>query len=186
MDKLKQYWVGLDPKQQKRIFVGLGLVVIIAGVWFSNSEAEQPESRPLMPEVITKSTFQVHVTGAVVAPGLYSLDSGARVQDAVVAAGGFAEDALESSVNLARLISDGEQILVLSEAQVGSGAGQYLSLNRATATELEGLPGIGPATAEKIIDYRARVGSFSAVEELLEVPGIGPKLFDRIRDQLTL
>jgi competence protein ComEA len=83
------------------------------------------------------------------------------------------------------LVSDGEQIVVLDATQIEASGG-FISLNSASAAKLEELPGIGPATAKKIVDYRTRIGSFSSIEQLTEVAGIGSKLLERIRDQLTL
>jgi competence protein ComEA len=130
----------------------------------------------------------VHVLGAVVAPGLYTLASDARVVDAIAAAGGFAETADPATVNLARTLADGEQIVVGEPGQAppaasapggttgGAGAapaGGPLNLNAATAEQLESLPRIGPALAERIIAWRDENGPFRLVDELLDVPGIG-------------
>jgi competence protein ComEA len=109
------------------------------------------------------------------------------VQDAVELAGGFAAGAIESSVNLARMVSDGEQIVVLHQSQLSvDGAAGYISLNSASSAQLDSLPGIGPATAARILEHRSKIGSFASIEQLTEVPGIGSKLLERIRDQLTL
>ena len=142
----------------------------------------------------------VHVLGAVAAPGLYRLDSGARVVDAVAAAGGFTAEAERSSVNLARPEVDGEQLRVLAVGEqappdaggadaggaggsAGSGGAQApIDLNRADAAQLDELPRIGPATAARIIAYRDENGPFTAVDDLLEVPGIGAKTLDGLRD----
>lgn len=171
---------------KKRALVATGLIAIVLGVWFSNSQAPEAktgsthEFAPLSP-----TSFFVHVAGAVNSPGLYELAAGDRVSDAIDRAGGFSDAAIESSVNLARMVSDGEQIVVLHEDQLVETSG-FISLNSASASKLEELPGIGPATAKKIVEYRQRVGSFSSIEQLTEVPGIGSKLLERIRDQLTL
>lgn len=186
MNDLLQKFQSLDQAAKKRLaIVGL-LVAVLGGIYFSNTQSATPESVSEPPEISFTSEFQVHVTGAVETPGLYVLEAGARVQDAIEKAGGLVDGAIESSVNLARLLSDGEQIVVLHESQLVGDASGFLSLNRADANQLEELPGIGPATAKKIVDFRNSIGSFSSVEQLLEVPGIGPKLFEQIREQLTL
>ena len=186
MNRLTQYLQGIDPATKKRSLIAAAVVAVLLGIWFSNSSAPKiEESKAILNEVLASNTFMVHVAGAVVNPGLYELDAGARVSDAVNLAGGFSDEALQSSVNLARLVSDGEQIVVLDATQIEASGG-FISLNSATASKLEELPGIGPATAKKIVEYRTRIGSFSSIEQITEVAGIGAKLLDRIRDQLTL
>ena len=135
----------------------------------------------------------VHVSGSVVAPGLYVLDEGARVVDAVAAAGGFAPGADEAAVNLARPLSDGEQLLVPVIGAVADGgttapaAGDgRVNLNVADAAELDTLPRIGPAMAERIIQWRDANGRFTSVEDLLAVPGIGDKMLETLRDLVTV
>jgi competence protein ComEA len=134
----------------------------------------------------------VHVSGSVVAPGLYVLDEGARVIDAVAAAGGFAAGADETAVNLARPLSDGEQLLVpMIGAAVEAGAAASpgdgrVNLNTADVAELDTLPRIGPAMAERIIQWREANGRFTSVEDLLAVPGIGDKMLETLRDLVTV
>lgn len=134
----------------------------------------------------------VHVVGAVVRPGLYELHDGARVVDAVAAAGGYAETADQSSLNLARSVSDGEQLVVpvvgQAPAAVPGGApaaGAKVNINTADATGLETLPRVGPAMAERIIQWREANGAFSSIEDLLSVTGIGQKTFDGLKDLVT-
>ncbi len=125
----------------------------------------------------------VDVAGAVRRPGLYRLRSGSRVDDAVAAAGGATAKAQLDAVNLAAPVADGEQVVVPGSgaggvAAVSSPAGSSpsapLDLNSATLEQLESLPGIGPVTAQKIVDYRQQHGAFHSVSELEGVPGIGP------------
>lgn len=176
----------LDRSKRTRYASFAAFAAVILGFWFSNASAPDVEGEQReVSKVLAPSVFQVHVAGAVLEPGLYELDSGARVSDAIEAAGGFALGAIASSVNLARIVSDGEQIVVLDETQLSEGS-DYISLNRSSVSELEQLPGIGPATAKKIVDHRSKVGSFSSIEQITEVPGIGKKLLEQIRDQLTL
>lgn len=143
-------------------------------------------------------TIVVHVGGAVAEPGVRELEEGARVQDAVDAAGGFAEGAARDELNLARVLVDGEQIVVpsLEEADAAAGAapdggggatgassaGGKVNLNRATAAELDALPGVGPSTAEKIVADREANGPFRTVEDLKRVSGIGDKKFADLAD----
>jgi competence protein ComEA len=125
-------------------------------------------------------------------PGVYELEVGSRLFDAVVAAGGFMDDADQASVNLARPLSDGEQVIILKlgdqSNNVGSrsGANEQISLNRASESELESLPGVGPALANRIIDWRTANGGFKRKEDLLQVGGIGSKLFASLEKLVSL
>jgi competence protein ComEA len=129
----------------------------------------------------------VHVVGAVRRPGLYRLKEGARVADALARAGGVTAKAQVELVNLAAPLADGQQVVV---PRRGSGAGARgaappggpVHLNTATLEQLDELPGIGPVTAQKILDYRQQHGSFGSVDELDAIPGIGPARLAQIRD----
>jgi competence protein ComEA len=134
----------------------------------------------------------VDVVGAVRRPGLYRLEQGSRIADAVARAGGATGKADLAMVNLAAPLADGEQVVVPKRgapgaAGVGAGAAAGAStgpvhLSTATLDQLDSLPGIGPVTAQKILDYRAKHGAFSSVDELDAVPGIGPSRMDQLRD----
>jgi competence protein ComEA len=134
----------------------------------------------------------VHVSGAVATPGMYVLGEGARVVDAIAAAGGFAAGADEAAVNLARPLSDGEQLYVpaAGEAPAPQGAAAVgdgrVNLNTADAAQLDTLPRIGPAMAARIIEWRDANGRFTSVEDLLAVPGIGDKMLETLRDLVTV
>ncbi len=148
-------------------------------------------------EAASSAIAVVHVTGAVGAPGVYELSEGDRVQDAIDAAGGFVDGADPSAVNCARVVQDGEQIYVplvdaepASEApSVGSEAGAAgaadasggkVNINRADASELDTLPGVGPSTAEKIIADREANGPFASIEDIKRVSGIGDKKYEQL------
>ena len=148
---------------------------------------EEPSSSIDQPSVF------VHVVGEVEKPGIYIVATRARVFDAIVAAGGFTKSADQSTVNLAREVSDGEQVVVLAAGtQSGSAAAQtsaqaaLISLNRASQLELEALPGVGPTLAGRMIDWRTANGGFKKKEDLLKVSGIGKKMFDGMKDLVTL
>ena len=133
----------------------------------------------------------VYVVGAVRRPGLYRVGPGSRVADAVARAGGVTRKADPAGLNLAAPVADGEQVLVPAMlpravaaaegiAVAGAPAGP-IQLSSATAEQLDSLPGIGPATAAKILDYRTAHGAFRSVDELDEVPGIGPTRVEQLR-----
>ncbi len=152
----------------------------------------------------------VHVAGAVAAPGVVSLSSGARVVDAVTAAGGMRPDADPDRINLAAPLTDGQRVVVPVigqpdpiEVGVGAGVGGTavggsgaagaagassgpVELNTATAAQLDTLPGVGPATAAAIIDHRSSAGPFGSVDELLDVRGIGEAKLEALRDLVTV
>ncbi len=139
------------------------------------------------------AALYVHVFGAVAQPGLYRLTDGARVVDVVAAAGGLLSDADSGAVNLARLLTDGEQLYVPvrgevpAEAAPGAPPGDgRVNLNTADAAALDTLPRIGPAMAERILAWRDENGRFTSVEDLLAVPGIGEKMLEGLRDRVTV
>lgn len=140
----------------------------------------------------------VHVAGAVKNPGVYRLNKGARVVEAIEAAGGALPDGQVHTLNLAAVLSDGEKVYLptrkeVQAAQGGNGppggTGGYRSkvnINLAGQGVLETLPGVGPSLAQRIIEYRTRNGPFKKIEGLMEVPGIGEKKFDQIKDWVTV
>lgn len=172
------------------------------------SGAESSASSELPMGVIAPSMppdeVVVHVSGAVVSPGVRTLQGGARVDDAVAAAGGATGSARTDHLNLARPVRDGEQIYVPNASEVAtaasgvpgaagpatiagaSGPAGRVNINRATAAELEELPGVGPVLAERIVTQRDSQGGFGAVEDLQEVPGIGEKTFAELKDLVTV
>jgi competence protein ComEA len=161
------------------------------------SRPPEPVAAPLEPvaEPPRRAVLVVHVVGAVRRPGLYRLREGARIADAVERAGGATRDAELAAVNLAAPLVDGVQILVprrvtpptgatvpQGPAELGTGP---LSLSWASVDELDELPGIGPITAQKIVDYRTEHGPFASVDDLDAVPGIGPARIEQLRELVT-
>jgi competence protein ComEA len=150
----------------------------------SATPAVTPLRAPVRAKPAAAKLLVVDVAGAVRHAGLYRLRSGSRIDDAIAAAGGPTAKAQLDSVNLAAPIADGEQIVVpgrgaagsvgASPPPAGSSPSAPLDLNSATLEQLESLPGIGPVTAQKILDYRQAHGAFHSVAELEGVPGIGP------------
>jgi competence protein ComEA len=189
----------------------VGLVALLAvtlggaGLWYvrslprpvevaaapSGGTASAPASASPSPEVVVL----VDVAGWVHRPGVYEFTEGARVIDAIDAAGGARSGAVLEALNLAAPLTDGTQILVPREGQEGVApapvtggavAGGLVNVNSAIATELEELPGIGEVIAQRIIDYRTENGPFATVDELLDVSGIGDAILESIRELVTV
>jgi len=187
MDTLKNWFHSLSSSQRTKLSFGaVGLFAV--GFWLLNQQSPVTEFETATQDTVSVSgSIQVHVVGEVAQAGLYELSLGSRVQDAVAAAGGFSEDAVQHSVNLARVLSDGEQLVVLGPGDLSEGqSGGLISLNRANENQLDELPGVGPALASRILEYRQELGSFSDIRQLREVSGIGEKLFAQIKDLVTL
>ena len=142
------------------------------------------------PEVV----LLVDVTGWVRRPGVYEFAEGARVIDAIDAAGGARPGAVLEALNLAALLADGTQVLVPREGDTGgttstgeaTGVTALVNVNTATNTELEALPGIGEVIAQRIIDFRTTAGPFTSVDQLLDVSGIGDAILGSIRELVTV
>ncbi|CAL8968862.1 hypothetical protein TESS_TESS_01764 [Tessaracoccus sp. O5.2] len=194
------------PRRLTRQHVLVVAVLLLCAVGvavaaLSRSEATEIPVPSATPEVSVAAAtpspppqMRIHVAGHVATPGVVTLPPGSIVLDAIEAAGGLAPSADPDQLNLAAPVSDGMQILIGSEDQprgdvrapgtgseAGDAAGPGVDLNRATADDLEELPGIGPVTAEAIIAWREENGPFTVVEELQEVSGIGPKTFEKLQ-----
>ncbi|MDH5371324.1 MAG: helix-hairpin-helix domain-containing protein [Acidimicrobiia bacterium] len=180
---------------QHVVVAGLALLIAVAsGIWFGGKPSDP------VPVMIERDTSQlpvapsgvltVHVSGAVVQPGLFELPAGARVADALAAAGGALASADLAAVNLAAPVLDGSHIIILEEGEaeapvVVQGDGR-VRVNVASADELASLPGIGPVLAQRIADYRDANGPFSSAEDLLDVPGIGEGKLATMRDAVAI
>jgi competence protein ComEA len=190
------------------LYVLLGVLAgfVLAGTLIYVARAPAGESIALQPAP-TQAPIAVHVIGAVPRPGLYEFSEGARVQDAIDAAGGLLSSANPNALNLAALLADGQQLDIpysdgqapadpstnsfeLPPTDVASGGGssdeELVNINTASLEELDSLPGIGPTTAQKIIDYREANGPFPVIEDIQNVSGIGPATFENIKDLITV
>ncbi len=187
-----------------RVGVGAAVVVCIAAVVIGavitafaprGTTSTIPANDGLTPAVGPTSSVPtaifVHVAGSVTRPGLYELAGGARVVDAIAAAGGFQDGADRNQPNLARLLVDGEQLYVPREGEqaqstgVGGVSGR-ISINSADETGLDTLPRVGPALAARIVAWREAHGPFTSIDDLLSVPGIGEATLDGFRDDIVL
>jgi competence protein ComEA len=173
-------------------------VLALAGRVAFKDDTRAPAAAPreLRAQPAPARKLIVHVVGQVFKPGLYSLPDGSRVDDAISRAGGPKPRAALEAVNLAAPVADGQQVIVPSRREAaqalaggpvaGGAAGGRVHLNSATLEQLDELPGIGPVTAQKILDYRDEHGAFGSVDELDAVPGIGPATLDELRDIVDL
>lgn len=212
-------WRGarLDPGRPGAI--ALAVVAAVAavcaavGVWRDRPVAEAlpplavastaPEDGPpsAAPPPGAGPPLVVSVAGKVRQPGLVRLPDGSRVADAIAQAGGPLRGADLTTVNLARRLTDGEQILVglpqpvepppgpaaaAPRAPAGAATGGKVNLNRATLEQLDSLPGVGPVTAQRILDWRGKHGRFTSVEQLREIEGIGERRFGQLKDQVSI
>ncbi|MFZ2414281.1 MAG: helix-hairpin-helix domain-containing protein [Candidatus Cryosericum sp.] len=197
-------------KMSKRQIVILIVAVLALGTGmglFIGSRLAESTPDPLPQIAIDPSTtavvpsvpvsINVYVTGAVLHPAVYALPEGSIVRDAVTAAGGAASDADLIAVNLAARLEDGEQVTVpvkspdgsntvVSPASPVSNVRTRISINHGTLADLDTLPGIGPAKAQAILDYRAQHGLFKRLEDLQNVKGIGAKTYEDLKSLITL
>jgi competence protein ComEA len=174
------------------------LVLIVLGAVFAYTRSRPRQISVKEPKNYSsgsrKRMLTVHVAGAVAKPGLYRLTEGSRVADALSMAGGATQDGILDDVNLASRIKDGQKVLVprsngdltASGAPEQSVAGTLINVNTADEAELEKLPGVGPALAKSIVEYRRKNGPFSTVEELDNVEGIGPRKLELMKGQVTI
>ena len=206
--QLAQRW--LPGVRQRRIALAvagvvLGVAVAMAvGLGGAGPTAEPPPALPAAEPASTPSaaassgagaSIVVSVVGLVAKPGLVTLPDGARVADALRASGGAAPGADVSALNLARRLTDGEQLYVGVPTPAGMdpagpatdpGAQSKVDLNTAALDALDTLPGVGPVTAQRILDWRTEHGRFTSVDQLREIDGIGPTRFDKLKDLVTV
>ena len=190
----------------------LAALLVVGGTWLDRPQVqpapvepapagppaeEEPAATPSVGVAAeSAATVVVSVVGSVVRPGLVTLPEGARVADAVAAAGGLLADADPASVNLAAVVSDGQQVAVgvpgagvvggTADGPGAAGGGGPVDLNAATAADLDALPGIGPVLAQRIVEHRERNGPFRSVEQLDDVPGIGPATYAELAELVTV
>lgn len=173
--------------QEAVVLAGAALVLAASGLLLV---ARRPAPPIRVIEAPVSTALVIQMDGAVVRPGVYRLPSGARLSDALAAAGGVRGDADLGAINRARHLRDGERVTVPSAAAAaGPGAAAaegLLDLNSATAAALETLPGVGPVLARRIVEYRASRGGFRRLDDLLQVKGVGPRLLDGLRQRVVI
>ena len=194
-DAVSQWWFDLHfSNNQKKALAIIAVIVLLISLILVGRGNSQPQAAPeVVPITIAEPEIFVDVTGAVNNPGVYSLKGSSRVIDAIKAAGDSAPGADLSTINLARVLNDGEQIYV--DSTVVNTSGKRVSkklptgpinINRATASQLDRLDGIGPVIAGRIVEYRKVNGSFLTVEDLQKVSGIGAAKFAQIKSKVRI
>ena len=188
-----------NPTSRRKLLVsagaGVAAVAVIGSLWSnatsgSGEVAVEPTAGAHI-NTLPTDTLIVQVVGAVAEPGVYEVPIDSRVMDAVSLAGGLAANADPASLNLARIVQDGEQIIVgatgdARSRRAASSQSEKVNINTATAQDFDTLPRIGATLAERIVAYRDQHGPFAGVESLLEVPGIGDLTLAGMRDKITL
>ena len=194
-EALRNWWFDLHYSQtQKRALLVIGSLILLLSVFIVARGNSQPnEAMQVVPITIAEPEIFVDVTGAVNKPGVYTLTGKSRVIDAIKAAGDSAPGADLSTINLARVLNDGEQIYVDSTIVNSSGVrvskavrSGPININRATARQLDALDGVGPVSAQRIVDYRKINGSFLTIDDLQKVSGIGAAKFAQIKAKVRI
>jgi competence protein ComEA len=194
-ESLSQWWFDLHFSRNQKIALGMIAALVLAFSLFIvlRGNTQINATPEIIPITISEPGIFVDVTGAVNKPGVYALTGKSRVIDAIKAAGDSAPGADLSTINLARVLNDGEQIYV--DSTVVNSSGQRVSkkvvagpinINRATLRQLDALDGIGPVIAGRIIEYRKKNGSFLSIDDLQKVSGIGAAKFAQIKSKVRI
>jgi competence protein ComEA len=163
------------------VFIGL----LVGGIIWLAVYRPHGEVVTLLPTA-TLGSLKVYMSGAVATPGVYTLPEGSRVEDALKAAGGSAPGAELNNVNLASQVTDGQQINIPGVVDISHVSVGRVNINTANVADLDNLPGIGPTTAQAIVDYRLQHGSFQVIQDIQNVPGVGPSTFTLIQDYINV
>ena len=194
-ESITQWWFDLHFSRNQKIALSIiaAIVLSLSVLIVLRGNTQITAAPEIIPITIAEPEIFVDVTGAVNNPGVYTLTGRSRVIDAIKAAGDSAPGADLSTINLARMLNDGEQIYV--DSTVVNSSGQRVSkkvssgpinINRATLRQLDALDGIGPVIAGRIIEYRKKNGSFLTVEDLQKVSGIGAAKFAQIKSKVRI
>ena len=189
MEWLKNQWALAktgEKAARRKLLVVAAILTICTALLISGQTSTQPIKIAAKPKTNVQSQAgYIHISGAVKHPGVYPIFSGMRLFEAVGLAGGFSSKADRDSVNLARLVTDGEQVIVARAGGASLDDG-LIHLNAAKAEDFDQLPGIGPTLSKRIIDWRTANGGFKSIDDLRKVGGIGDKLFAGIKDLVSL
>ena len=194
-ESILNWWFDLhySTNQKRALLILAGLLLLLSVFVVFRGNSESNAAPVITPITVVESEIFVDVTGAVNKPGVYTLKGKSRVIDAIKAAGDSAPGADLSTINLARIVNDGEQIYV--DSTVVNAVGVRVSksihtgpinINRATALQLDALDGIGPVIAQRIVDYRKANGSFVTIDDLQKVSGIGAAKFAQIKAKVRI
>lgn len=196
IDALRLWWRDINFTDTQRKALGAFAVFAIAlSAFFIFKPHDAKAITPQVPTIVAPPIVVVDVQGEVKAPGVYHLPPNSRVNDAIKAAGGPNQSADLSYINQARMVKDGEQIYVdkkitsstsITVRRNSTAINGILSINRASAKELEKLPGIGPVLASRIIDYRKSNGNFQSIDDLRKVQGIGASTLEKFRSKIRV
>ncbi|MBC8014258.1 MAG: ComEA family DNA-binding protein [Sporomusaceae bacterium] len=197
----------MEQQRQKIIFIVTLAILIVIGSFYSFWQKRSVIDSTSSGEVLAKNTkvaeektteIVVYISGAVNKPGVFKLSNHGRVVDLVTLAGGLSMEADPSKINMAQQLKDGMHVNVAAKVLIPQGTGDALgnssrvkisskvNINTADKIELDTLPGVGPALAEQIMEYRQVKGSFNDVDELKKVPGIGPSKFEKMKEKITI
>jgi competence protein ComEA len=193
-ESISNWWFDLHytPNQKRGLLVVSALLLLISFFIVVRGNTQPPEVEVTSAVIVQEVEIFVDVAGAVNNPGVYSLSGKSRVIDAIKAAGDSAPGADLSTINLARIVSDGEQIYVDSSSGRSSGSVKRnirtgpINLNRATKSQLDTLDGIGPVIAQRIIDFRKVNGPFLTIDDIQKVSGIGTAKFAQIKSKIQV
>lgn len=194
-------------QRNKLLFIVMLAVLIVAGSLYSFWQKNSISASTSSSEALTKSApiseektseIFVYISGAVHNPGVFKASQNARVFDIVAMAGGLTSDADVTKINMAQSVKDGTHLHVAERAIVQGnnvaaglskskvGGSNTININTAEKNELDALPGVGPALAERIIEYRQANGSFKDIDELKKVPGIGSSKFEKMKEKISI
>ena len=204
MDKLKVYITYLKEHKKIARAAAVVLIMIVAVVFFGHNgekeeipiqlpeETKNTETSELTPEETEQAEIFVDISGQVKKPGVYQITEGTRLFEVIKMAGGLTSDADKDGFNQAEVVSDGEKIVIPAKGEgvdspisSGTTASGLININTADSTALQEIPGVGPATADKIIAYRNENGRFASKEDIKNVSGIGDKTYEKMKDKIT-
>ena len=193
IDALRLWWRDINfTKAQRRALAVVGILAVGLSGFLILKPHKAEAITPVVTSIVAPTMLVIDVQGEVKTPGVYELPINSRVNDAIKAAGGAKPNADLSFINQARLIKDGEQIYIdkksigTSNFRRSTAASGIININRATAKELDKLPGIGPVIASRIVEYRKLNGFFQSIDDLKKVQGIGATTLEKFKSKIRV